>query len=275
MNVRDFLSQFGRDCHDVYASMTDQKYPHYGNGAKALAECEQLGNQLLEAMPALRIWKDTYEANKQKVWLQALLEKGASLVKEYKEHSIYRVPVPPTDLDNWSQIVEANYTGALDVSFTAAAQQAYQAALRLPNVPQHHEGECYGGFICILCEDDEWRWSKQVLEEADMPNNIFWNPRLQTQFVEEMRSHATLAIPATWTYSAPKNRSLQPLDIDKGTPFQCVRSFVEYAWLRWSPHVGPRDSDFVIFKELVPWLPGLEEDVLECLGKVGYLRDMY
>jgi len=165
-SIRTALFEIQLGITDARDSMHKKEHPHYGNGIRAMHILETKGARLLEHIPVLEAWMREYEAGRAWLWIQSLLEEGTRRVEKYKHWSAWS-SVPPVpcmgSMEAWA-LVEKAYEGALDVRFSVALQGAYQAACRFSEKPFHHEGECWGGLVCMACEGDEWTWIQQCLD---------------------------------------------------------------------------------------------------------------
>jgi hypothetical protein len=163
-----FLQNVYEECNDIHKSLHSKTHPQYGNAILALNRCESLGAKLLDYIPTLQNWLEEYESNASMLWLQYMLDIGTN----HKERNIRS-----DDYANEWKRVEKVYTGAFDISYSKALQTRIQVAEKATRVPYRHEGPCWGGIICIVCDGDKWEWYNQCKEEANISNisNIFCN----------------------------------------------------------------------------------------------------
>ncbi len=282
MSVLDFLHIHAKSSHEMVRSMTHHDHPHYGNGVRAIAECERIANELLAQMPALEAWMAEYAANRKRLWLRSMLEIGTGVVQGYTSHSIWRNLTAPTlgPLSDWSRIVDA-YRGPLDVRYSDALENSYAVAKRMREIPERHEGPCTGGLVCFGCEDDEWRWSEIVHREADMPTNIFWRPQLQTDaFMQDILESEGWEVPEGWCFastglvgSPPRQWVWKPTG---RTPFQYARELVDHADSRWYILLRQTQPDeYAVYKALLGIMGGLRDDISAILAACEEVLDMY
>lgn len=241
----------------IFGIMNYERVPKYGNVVYAMEQVVLLGNQILGSISGLQSWVSSYNPNK--LWFESLFKHVCYSVDNLQSWMAYHEPSPPylESMKDWSRI-EKIYTGMLDIRYAVAVKTAYNVAVKSRTIPFRHEGPCWGGLVCMACEEDEWKWHEECLKEVDLPNNVFWNKALRPVFLKEMKS--VVIAPSEWTYSGSKKTQYTREYKQKSTPFQCAVDLT-YCVSGWIQHYYSNTSDLDIYEWLHENLPTLEERV--------------
>jgi hypothetical protein len=269
--VHTLFERLRKDTRTIYDSMHWKDVPNYGNVVITMNQVLTLGNDVLPLLSGLQSWVDSYNINH--LWIERLFKQGCKSVKEYKTWGAYFLPKPPSleEMKDWSH-VETLYKGSFDIQYIHAVQAAYNVAVKSRTVPYKHTDECLGGLICIRCEDLEWKWHKECLEEADMPNNPFWNETLQTQFLEELRTIAVA--PEGWVYQVSSTNTKPREYKESSTPFQRAVE-VSFYVSDWSCYYSKYTTDYDLFVWLSENLPTLEQRIRSDMDRADDILAMF
>jgi len=257
----------------IFGTMNYERVSNYGNVVYTMEQVLLLGNHILNSLSGLQTWVSSYNPNI--LWIESLFKHGCNTVDNRTSWMAYHEPKPPCleHMKDWSFVENENvYTGPLDICYSVAIQKAHTVAVKSRTIPIRHEGKCWGGLVCMACEDDEWKWHDECLKEADMPNNVFWNKELRDTFLEEMKSIAIA--PPEWTYAKPTKQQ-KPRDYEqKSTPFQCAVDLT-YHVSNWVQRYYKNTTDLELYEWLHENLPTLEERVKADMDRAEDILAMF
>lgn len=302
MNVLDYLQGARSVAEDLYDMMHSQQHPHYGQTLRAARGCSAFLEGLMNALPALETWVARYEANRSRLWMISALKHGETLLHRYKRvwSSVESIPPPNTPLiADWAPMETALAFSAeaagVDIAFGSSIQTMYAAACRSTCHPiakgeKIHEGPCWGGLICILCDGDEHKWEKACFQTAEVAlmRNVFWNTHMLNAFLAEMEAQNAwnrVIVPSDWInptcpttpYSRydgrfPQKTCTTPFQIAKELTARCTHN-----WSIWNivDYAEKPLGHFAIYERLRRILREARNHLAEDIAICESVRDMF
>jgi hypothetical protein len=295
MDVLDYLQDARSVAEDLYDMMHSQKHPHYGQTLRAVKGCVTFLGGLKTALPSLEAWVAHYEANRSRLWLISALKRGEVILERYKRvwGSVESIPAPNTPLiADWAPVetalADVAEAAQVDIALGVAIQTVYASASKSTVHPiakgkKVHEGPCWGGFICILCDGDERDWEKACFKpvEAALARSVFWNTHLQNVFLAEIETQNAwdrVVVPLDWINPTCPTSSDERKTCT--TPFQFVKALTARCIHIWSV-CSVRDyakkplGHFAIYEKLRRILHEAQLYLVEDIAICESVQDMF
>lgn len=176
--------------------------PHYNNCVYAIKSADEFLSYAESVIPQLREWVFEYlDNNRQYCWLKYGIDTICNYIANPRESPL------PADIDKtWALFFDkpSPVPNKYDISFESAlALDKYFNRKRTMSMCDdksileiHKDKECCNnGWYCDYCEDMSYAWEKKVEKERTSSDNIFLNPTLREEFIQEyMHTHNNTAV---------------------------------------------------------------------------------